>query len=161
MPDERHAAGPASKSFSSIVDEEVARRKVLYQSALTMLEPVIELLRNAEEYSDVSLELYPPATRNSKIVCGKLQCRDFQRVGKERYVYDIVVTPEEGTCKLSLPSQLSDREAEDYYEEHHEWPGLEWTGTYWAADRNRKPIMSDLRNELEEALKRGSEGYEA
>jgi hypothetical protein len=152
MSDDRAAAD--AESFKTIVDGEVLRRRGLYQSALKMMEPIIELLRLAAGQGvEASLELRPPRNRNSSIVVGKMHCRAFHGgVGDDVCDYSVVVAPEDGSCQMIRPNDMSEEEERDYHDDHGEWPDPDWVCTYWATDRKRAPTINDLRTELGEAL---------
>jgi hypothetical protein len=65
-------------SLRAIAKQEALRRKALYDQAIALLAPVIDLIRTArEQKADVSLKLDPPLSRGSETCSGVLHCRSF------------------------------------------------------------------------------------
>jgi hypothetical protein len=133
-----------------IVDEEKARRKQIFDAALAIFAPVIELLTASREAGAVfSLVLRPPCNRRGKLVTGYLQCRAFHDgVGDDDRYYSITLSPELGTCEIQTYRPMTDEEEEEYFDQHRESPGPEWEEIYGPKNSN----IALLREKIEEAL---------
>jgi hypothetical protein len=137
---------PAPNTLKAIAIEEAARRKGLYDLALKLFEPVIDLIRSAHEQGlEVKLDLSPPATRGSTRIFGTLHCRPFHAGGGEGpRDYELSIDPTAGTCRVTTTIDMSDEAQQEYFDEYRESPEPEWTYLYYR--------IPELRNDIEEAL---------
>jgi hypothetical protein len=155
--------------MKAIVEQETARRKALYDKALAMFQPVIDVITTARhEGANVSLTLQPPSTRSAKAVDGTLWCRSFHDgVGQEPRNYTISISPDAGTCTVQTYlklSELSEDDYQDYVTKYEKESGerfepseesdpdvVSWRRDYVEAGEPWQTIAG-LRESIEEAL---------
>ena len=156
--------------MKDILEQEIARRRALYDQALALFAPVSDVIARAHAAgAEVTLALHAPATRRDDAVRGTLRCRSFHDgVGPDTRAYAIVIAPGAERCTVELWGTVADLSADDYrdyvdkYEEEYrerfdpaedgDAAVVVWSRDYAAAGKPARWTIADLRDAIEEAL---------